>query len=609
MTTTEKPLADSPAAPEGPRQAEGAPRLIGTGAAARMLRPVWFNLITCALFSAAGAAAGLAPYVAIAEIARAVLDSQDTTDTPDTTVATVWTWVGVGAAGALLRLVLVGLSSHVGHLADAKMLHHLRVRIVRRLGVLPLGWFRSSGSGQVKKAMTDDLEDMHNLFAHSLGEMTGAGSALLVGFGYLVFVDWRMALVTAAVPVLGLVCYRVAMRSMPDHMARLIAAEKRISVASMEYADGITVAKTFGTGGRILDRFTEAVREQADAFRVWVAEVRFSSAVNRILISEMTVLAVVLAAGLWFVGAGLITAAGLLPFLIIGVGMPTSVVPMVQGAIGLRTARMAAGHIEGLLSREPLPEPARPRQPSGHRVEFDRVTFSYDGVTNAVEDLSATCEPGTVTALVGPSGAGKTTLAALLPRFYDVTGGAIRIGDADVRDISSEALLSSMSLVFQDVVLLRDTVRENIRIGRPGASADEVRRAATAAQIHEVIERLPKGYDTVLESGGGGLSGGERQRLTIARAILSGAPIVVLDEATAALDPDSEAAVQDALSELAAGKTVLVIAHRLHTIESADQILVLDEGRLAETGTHQDLLARGGLYARMWRAQQNGDLA
>ncbi|MEU4805831.1 ABC transporter ATP-binding protein [Actinosynnema sp. NPDC023587] len=610
--TTNTIRADAPAAPEGPVPEragspgqEDAPRLAGVGSAARLLHPVRPKLITCGVLSAVAAAAGFAPYIAIAEIARAVL----AVPSPAAVAGTVWTWVAVGAIGALLRLALLGWSSHLGHQADADALRDIRVRIVRRLGVVPLGWFRSSGSGEVKKAMTDDLEDMHQLIAHALGELTAGATALVVGIGYLALVDWRMALVTIAVPLLSIVAYRFAMRSMPEHMSRLIAAEGRISTASVEYADGITVVKTFGVGGRIMDRFATAVSEHTRALKVWVSETKVSSALSNLLGAETTVLAVVLAVGLVFVGSGELTMPDLLPFLVVGVGLPTSFLPVVQGAQGLRKARLAAGRIETLLAREALPEPATPLVPTGHGVELDRVTFSYDGVTNALEDVSVVCAPGTVTALVGPSGAGKSTLASLLPRFYDVTGGAVRIGGVDVRDIASERLLSTMSLVFQDVVLLRDTVTENIRVGRPGATDEEVRRAAKAAQIHHVLEQLPLGYDTVLGGGTGGLSGGERQRLTIARAILSGAPVVVLDEATAALDPDSESAVQGALSELIAGKTVIVIAHRLHTIASADRIVVLDGGRVAESGTHAELLARDGLFARMWRAQQNGDPA
>ena len=578
------------------------PQLLSASALSRLLRPVRTYLLACSLLSALGAAAGLAPYIAIAEIARQALAAENVVAIS----GTIWTWAAIGIAGGALRLALVFSSSRLGHYADAEILHDIRMKLVRHLGVLPIGWFRAVGSGTVKKAMTSDLEDMHQLIAHALGEMIGAAVAIVVGIGYLILIDWRMTAVTVGVLAAWSLSFQVAMRSMSLHLARLRTAEARISAASVEYADGITVVKTFGTGGRVLERFAEAVREHTEAFRVWIDETRYSSAVARLLGSEMAVLAAVMVAGIWLLRTNAIAAADLLPFLVVGIGMPTSIMPAVLGAQGLRKGRMAAGNIEGLLAQPGLPETACSQVPRDHGIEFDDVSFSYDDETDVLSKISAICRPGTITALVGPSGAGKTTLASLVPRFHEVSSGAIRIGGVDVRTIPTATLLSSMSLVFQDVVLLRDTVRENIRIGRRDASDEEVRNAARAAQVEGVIQRLPNGYDTVLGSDGAGLSGGERQRLTIARAILSKAPIVVLDEATAALDPDSESAVQTALAELAAGKTVLVIAHRLHTIAGADQILVFDAGRLVERGTHDDLIARGERYARLWRAQREG---
>lgn len=584
---------------------EKVPRLVQAGPLWRLLKPVRGYLIGCCTLSALGAAAGIVPYIAIAEIARAALAAENIAAVS----TTIWTWVAIGVAGASLRLVLIFFSSRLGHYADAEILHDIRVKLVRRLGVLPIGWFRAAGSSAVKKAMTTDLEDMHQLIAHALGEMIGAAVAIIVSIGYLAVIDWHLTVVTVGVLGAWAVFFKAAMRSMSLHLTRLNNAEARISAASVEYADGISVVKTFGTGGGVLERFASAVREHTEAFRVWVDETRYSSAIARLLGSEMAVLAAVMVCGLWLISRDTIIAADLLPFLVVAVGLPTSIMPAVLGEQGLRRGRLAAGNIEALLSRQGLSEASATRKPRGHGIQLDRVSFSYDGKSDALSNVSATCEPGTITALVGPSGAGKSTLASLVPRFYDVTAGAIRIGGVDIRSIPTPKLLSTMSLVFQDVVLLRDTVRENIRIGRSSASDEEVSNAAKAANVDHVIERLPNGYDTLLGADGAGLSGGERQRLTIARAILSNAPVVILDEATAALDPDSESAVQDALAELATGKTLLVIAHRLHTIAGADQILVLDGGRIVECGRHDDLLTSGGLYARMWRAQQEGAAA
>ncbi|MFI0424794.1 ABC transporter ATP-binding protein [Spongiactinospora sp. 9N601] len=431
------------------------------GALARLFAPIRIHLIICGILSALSAAAGIVPYIAAAQIARILLEHTSGA------AGAVWTWVAVGAGGAAVWLVLLVQSSRIGHYADAKILHSLRVRIVRRLATLPLGWFRATGSGRVKRAMTGDLEEMHEVIAHALGQLTGAGTVIVISATYLLLVDVPMALITLGVLALMGLGYRISMRSMTTHVNRLIAAEGRISAASVEYADGIQVVKAFGTGGRILSRYDSAVDEYADAFAAWVAEVRYSTAATRLFGSEMAVLVVVTAAGLTLVSHGSLTVADLIAFLVVAIGLPTSILPAVKAAQGVRKGRMGAAHIERLLNRAPMPEPEQPKVPQAFDVAFERVSFSYDGATNAVEDVTAECPAGRVTAIVGPSGAGKTTLTSLLPRFYDVTGGAIRIGGVDVRDIPSTELLGSMSLVFQDVALLRDSVAENIRIGRP----------------------------------------------------------------------------------------------------------------------------------------------
>jgi ATP-binding cassette subfamily B protein len=519
----------------------------------------------------------------------------------------IWLWVAAAVVCACLPLVFSYLSMILGHHAYAKLLCRVQQSIVEKLRETPLGWFKSNGAASVKKAMTNDLAEMEGLVIDSLREPAGALAGLTVSLYYMFSTDITMASIAAAALALQLTFYCVAMRSQTMHQANLWAAQGRIGTASVEYAEGAAVVKIFGTEGSFTDRFESAIEDFISAMRSWVRETRYSTAASYILASEVTIFGLMMLVGLYLAGKGKLSMVEIIPFLTVGLGLPAMVLPAIQGAQGIRTGRACANRINDILQMKPMPQPVAPRNPAGKEVELKNVSFSYDGVNKALENVSALLVPGTITALVGPSGSGKTTLANLLPRFYDVNEGAITIGGVDIRDMSQKNLLSMMALVFQDVILIHDSVLENIRLGKPEASDAEVIEAAKAANINHVIEAMHDGYHTVLGSDRGGLSGGEQQRLTIARAILSNAPIVILDEATASLDTDGEGEVQKAMSRLAEGKTTLVIAHRLNTIREAEQILLLNRGRIIEYGTHTHLMDGNGLYAAMWREQEKGE--
>lgn len=558
--------------------------------------PVRPRLAAIIALSAIGAVASVVPFIAIAELARTLLLAE-----PGASIdaGRAWTIVGIAIAALLVSFGAAFFSGVVSHFVDAELQLDLRRSIIAHLQRLPLGWFDKRSSGTVRKLVENDVNALHQLVAHAIHDVVTAITVPVLSIVYLVIVQWQFALAALVPLVLTGVLSSIMMRGGMEKYAQYQAATERLTSATIEFVHGIAVVKRFGQLGRSHRRYRDEQRSYVKFVGEWTGETAVMFTLVELVTSPVVVLVYLLAIGAWLVTAGLATPLDILPGVLLGLGLTAPLMKLGSSAQFLRDATKARRSLAEFLALPTTPQPAHPAAATGADVELRDVNFSYDGEHTVLRDIAAACRPGTVTALVGASGSGKSTLAKLVPRFYDATSGTVAIGGADVRDLPSRELYGHVGFVFQDVQLMRASVRDNIRLARPDADDAEVEAAARAAHIHDRIVRLDRGYDSVIGDDAT-LSGGEAQRITIARALLADTPILVLDEATAFADPDSEAAIQRALSALTVDRTVLVIAHRLHTVTSADQIIVLDRGRIVERGTHVDLVAAGGTYAGMW---------
>ncbi|MFD3744233.1 ABC transporter ATP-binding protein [Nocardia sp. NPDC058633] len=563
-----------------------------------LLRPYLGSFGTVVILQVVGAVAGLAPLLAVVEVGRILLSPGEVDH------AHVWLVVLTGAVGLLVRLLCTAASSAVGHLLDDRVQLSFRRQLADQLGRVPIGWFARRRTGELAKIVGDDVSAVHPFIAHAPGELVSAFVVPSVSLIYLFTVDWRLTLVTLipvvlAIALVPLMMTPTRLREQQD----FDTAMGGIASSVVEFVQGIAVVKAFGGSERAHRRFRTATDDFADIFLRMVRGLAGIAAGMQVALSPPFVLLVVLIGGTVLITNAALAPADLLPFLLLGMGLTAPVAALGHGFDDLQAARRAAGRIRDVLDEAPLPEPARPRMPQGHRVRLQGVRFGYDDENEVLRGIDLVLEPGTVTALVGPSGSGKSTLVQLLPRFFDPTHGTVSLGGVDLRELGSRELYRTVSFVFQDVRLLRASVADNIALAVPHADRDTVIRAARLANIHDRVLELPHGYDTVIGDDAA-LSGGEAQRIALARALLADAPVLVLDEATAFADPQTEQAVRQALASLGRDRTILVIAHRLETIADADTVVMLDNGTIVEQGRPADLLARQGEFADFWHAHR-----
>ena len=560
------------------------------------MRPDKGKMILSLALACIGEALGMVPYIVVGLLAAGLVES--------TLTLSMAAWLCVAAAfGQVAKFFFTWRSSMMSHGIAFKALRTMREMMAEKMARVPMGTIVDTPTGTFKNRFIDNVNQLEDAIAHFMPELPSNVFAPVLAMAIVFAVDWRMGLAGIATVPLGILFYLGMMRGYKEKMARYIASEQAMNATLVEYVNGIQVIKAFGRSASSYGSFSQAVAEYHDSTLAWFRQSWVWMALVKAVVP--CTLLVSLPLGVWLLSTGQLGLPAFMVCISIPLGFIGGVLKFAQAASQISRMDACLNVIWDFLG---LPELTRPHERvelSGDSFSFENVSFSYHEGAEVLRDVSFQTKPGSITAIVGPSGSGKSTVAKLMAGFWDAGGGEIRYGGHDVRDIPFGQLMEHVAYVAQDTFLFDRTIADNIRMGRPDATDAEVEEAARAAGAYEFIERWPQGFATPAGEAGARLSGGERQRITIARAMLKNADVVILDEATAYADPENEALVERAISELVAGKTLVTIAHRLSTITGADQIIVMDAGRIIARGRHGDLLASCPLYARMWADHRN----
>ncbi len=551
------------------------------------------HLITAVLLAVIGVICGMVPYFAAARIIILLLAGERA-------LSAYTVWLGAALAGYLVRTVLYNGALSLSHKATFNILKTIRQMLLEKLPKLPLGTVMDTSSGKLKQTIVDQVDSMETTLAHLFPEMTANITAPVLTLIFLFVLDWRLALLSLVVFPIAFFFMMMVMGGYAKDFAGAVQATNEMSGAMIEYINGIEVIKAFNQGKKSYARLADKVRANAQYYYDWMrrSQLGMSMAYAFFPAQMLTVLPL----GWVFYLHGSLMPETFITVIILSLGMSAPIVAAFNFVDTLAQVTTTVAQVDEILKAEEQAHPDSPVHFDGHDIEIKDVRFGYHDGQEILHGVSMHIPQNSMTALVGPSGSGKSTLAKLVAGFWDVKQGSITMGGHDLTDIPLHQLYDQVAFVSQDNYLFDDTVRENIRMGRRTASDAEVEAAAHAAGCNSFIRTLENGFDTMVGGGGAHLSGGERQRIAIARAMLKDAPIIVLDEATAYIDPENEAVIQKAVAKLVENKTVIVIAHRLSTITNADNIAIVKDGKIEAQGTHQSLLENNALYKEMWQA-------